>query len=61
MVWFASALFALTAAVLVVARRPLAEGQAYVFGGRMGPGCVIAEAVAFVVLAVLVVVFRDWF
>jgi hypothetical protein len=28
-------------------------------GGRMEPGCVIAEAVAFLVLAVLVVVFRD--
>ena len=57
--WLAAALFAAVAVALYAARAPLARGQALVVGGRMGPGCVIAEAIAFVVLAVLAIVFRD--
>jgi hypothetical protein len=41
---------------MIVARRPLASGQAIVFGGSILPGCVIAEAVAMFVLAALMVV-----
>ena len=59
MVWFAAALFFAIAVALFLARVPLARGQALVVGGRMGPGCVIAEAIAFLVLAALVVIFRD--
>ena len=57
--WLAAALFASIAVALYAAREPLARGQALVAGGRMGAGCVIAEAIAFLVLAVLAVLFRD--
>jgi hypothetical protein len=60
-VWLAAALFIGIAAALFLARAPLARGQALVVGGRMGPGCVIAEAIGFLVLAALVVIFRDLF
>lgn len=61
MAWLAAALFAIIAAALFAARVPLARGQALIVGGRMGPGCVIAEAIGFLVLAVMVVIFRDAF
>ena len=57
--WLAAALFALVAVALYAAREPLARGQALVAGGRIGPGCVIAQAILFLVLAVLAVIFRD--
>ena len=59
MAWLAAALFLAIAIALYAARGPLARAQALVAGGRIGVGCVIAEAIAFVVLAVLAVVFRD--
>lgn len=59
--WFAAALFVIIAIALYAARVPLARGQALVVGGRILPGCVIAEAIGFLVLAVLVVIFRDAF
>ena len=59
--WFAAAFFVAIAVALYVVRGPMARAQALVVGGRMGPGCVIAEAVAFLVLAALVVIFRDAF
>ena len=61
LVWFAAGLFVVIAVALYIARAPLAHGQALIAGGRIGPGCVIAEAIGFLVLAVLVVVFRDVF
>ncbi|HEV7242715.1 MAG TPA: hypothetical protein VGQ36_26035 [Thermoanaerobaculia bacterium] len=59
--WIAAPLFVIIAVALFVARAPLAHGQALIVGGRMGSGCVIAEAIGFLALAVLVVVFRDAF
>ncbi len=59
MAWLAAALFAVIAVALYAARAPLARGQALVAGGRLGVGCVIAEAIGFLVLAVLAIVFRD--
>jgi len=58
-VWIAAVLFTLIAIVLVAAREKVARGQALLAGGRMGVGCVIAEAIGFAVLAILVIVFRD--
>ncbi|HYC93592.1 MAG TPA: hypothetical protein VEO54_30590 [Thermoanaerobaculia bacterium] len=57
--WLAAALFTAIAVAMYVARGSLARGQALIFGGRIGPGFVIAEAIVFLVLAVLAVVFRD--
>ncbi|HEX6097259.1 MAG TPA: hypothetical protein VF432_13100 [Thermoanaerobaculia bacterium] len=59
--WLAAVLFVAIAVALYAARGPLARAQALVVGGRMGPGCVIAEAIGFLVLALLVVVFREVF
>jgi hypothetical protein len=61
MVWLAAALFVLIAIAIYAARAPLAHGQALIAGGRIGVGCVIAEAIGFLVLAALVVLFRDAF
>jgi len=41
------------AIAMYATRVRLAEMQAALWGGRMGPGCVVAEAVAMVVLAVV--------
>lgn len=61
MVWLAAALFTAIAVAVYAAREPLARGQALIAGGRIGVGCVIAEAVGFLALALLVIVFRDAF
>ncbi len=61
MAWLAAALFAASAVALYAARVPLARGQGLIAGGRIGVGCVIVEAIGFLVLAVLVVIFRDSF
>ena len=59
--WSAAALFAIIAIAIYAARVPLARGQGLVAGGRIGVGCVIAEAIGFLVLAALVVIFREAF
>lgn len=51
--WFAPAFLAVVAAIVFLQRRPLARGQALVLGGSVMPGCVIAEAVALLALAVV--------
>ena len=44
---------------MIIARRPLANGQAIVFGGSVVPGCVVAEAIAlFLIAALMVVAYR---
>lgn len=61
MVWLAAALFTIVAAAVYAAREPLARGQALIAGGRIGVGCVIAEAIGFLVLALIVLLFRNAF
>ena len=61
MVWLAAALFTVIAVAVYAAREPLARGQALIAGGRIGVGCVIAEAIGFLVLAIVVLLFRDAF
>ena len=61
MIWLAATLFVVSAIALYVARVPLARGQGLIAGGRIGVGCVIAEAIGFLVMAALVVIFRDAF
>lgn len=60
MVWLAAAFFVAIAVVLFAAREPLSRGQSLVVGGRISPGCVIAEAIALLVLAALLLALRDW-
>jgi len=52
-------LFVAVGAAMIVARNPLANGQAIILGGSVVPGCVIAEAVAmFVAAALMIVAYR---
>jgi hypothetical protein len=49
---YLGALFIVLVAIAIVfERRRLAEAQALVLGGSVLPGCVIAEAIALVVIA----------
>ena len=52
---FGVALFVIVGAAMIVARKPLADGQAIVFGGTVVPGCVVAEAIVLFVLAALMI------
>lgn len=61
--WWIAALFVLAvAAGLWVRRRDLAEMHSVLFGGTLGPGCVIVEALALLALAALLVIahLRGW-
>ncbi len=60
--WPASVFVALVAGGLLWRRRDLAEMPSILFGGTLGPGCVIAEAVFLILLAALIVVghLRGW-
>ena len=49
------ALFVIVGVAMIVARKPLADGQAIVFGGTVVPGCVVAEAIVLLVLAALII------
>ena len=49
-------LFVAVGAGMIAARKPLADGQAIVFGGSVVPGCVIAEAIVMFLLAALMIV-----
>ena len=60
MVWLGAALFIVIAIAIYAAREPLAHGQALILGGRIGTGCVIAEAVFVLLLGLAVVIFRRW-
>jgi hypothetical protein len=60
--WAASIFVALVACGLLWRRRDLAEMHSILFGGTLGPGCVIAEAAFLALLALLIVVghLRGW-
>jgi hypothetical protein len=49
-------LFVIVGIAMIAVRKPLADGQAIVFGGSVVPGCVIAEAIAMFLLAALMIV-----
>ena len=51
MKWLGPAFIAAVAVVVFLKRRELASVQAHVLGGSVLPGCVIAEAVALVLIA----------
>ena len=56
MIWLGPAFLGIVAIVMILQRRSLARMQALIFGGSMPAGCVVAEAVALLVLAVAIVV-----
>ena len=59
LVVIAVVLFVAVGVAMILARKPLAHGQALIFGGSVVPGCVLAEAIAmFVIAALMVVAYR---
>jgi hypothetical protein len=54
MKWFGSIFIAVIAVLVFVRRRELAREQALVLGGSILPGCVIAEAIALLALAIAI-------
>ncbi len=59
MSWIGPAIIALAAIALVLDRRKTARFQANVLGGSIVPGCVVAEAIALLVLAALMFAYRS--
>ena len=56
MPYLAAAFVALVAVVVFVNRRGLAQMQAAVLGGSVLPGCVVAQAVSLLLLAIVLVI-----
>jgi hypothetical protein len=51
---FAAVFIAIVAIIVFLQRRRLAHAQALVLGGSIMPGCVIAEAVVLLLIAVVI-------
>jgi hypothetical protein len=60
MISAAIVLFLAIAVALFAARRPMAEIQANLLGGRIVPGCVIAEAAIIALMALAVFLLRRY-
>ena len=56
MVWLGPAFLAIVAAAVIIERRRLATMQAMVLGGSVVPGCIVAEGIVLLVIAVALVV-----
>jgi len=52
-------LFVVVAVALILLRQPVALAQGAVLGGRLGAGCVIAQAVLLLVAAGVLFLLRD--
>ena len=59
MIWFAIVVASLAGVALILARKPLANMQAIVIGGRVAPGCVVAEAVVLLLIALAIFLLRS--
>ncbi|HKR65790.1 MAG TPA: hypothetical protein VJZ00_18815 [Thermoanaerobaculia bacterium] len=57
--WFGPAFLAVVAVLVFLQRRPLARAQANVLGGSLLPGCVIAQAIALLLLAIAMLAFTS--
>ena len=55
--WIAGAFIALVGIAVILQRRSLARAQAMVLGGSILPGCVIAEGVALIAIALAIAIF----
>ena len=59
MMLYAAAIFIIMAGVAtIVARGPFAKMQGLIAGGTMPPGCVVAEGIALLLLAVVLLLMR---
>jgi hypothetical protein len=55
----AVALFVAVAVVLILLRRPIASAEGAVMGGRLPPGCVVAQGVLLLIAAGVLFFFRN--
>jgi hypothetical protein len=53
-IWASIVVLVLVAAIIVIARHRIARLQSLLAGGAVMPGCAIAEAVAVLLLAILI-------
>lgn len=60
MVWASAVLFALIGLGFIVRRRDLARAQSLVAGGRLGPGCAVAEGVLLLLMALAAVLMNRY-
>ena len=58
MTWFSAFVFVAVGVALIVMRRRAARAQSFLAGGNMAVGCAVAEGIAFLVLAAIVVWFH---
>jgi hypothetical protein len=49
---------AVVAAIVFVKRRELARAHAAILGGRIPPGCIIAEAIVLLLIALVIAIVR---
>lgn len=56
MTWFAAAFLAIVAVIVILQRRALARAQALVLGGRIVPGCAVAEGIVLLLIALAIAV-----
>ena len=61
MILFVVAFFSLVGIGLIAGRKQIAEIEANVMGGRVAPGCVVAEAVVLFILALIAYLARQTF
>ncbi|HEX8170297.1 MAG TPA: hypothetical protein VF824_07145 [Thermoanaerobaculia bacterium] len=59
MIAFSVTLLVLAAVALFLARRPMASLQAGLAGGRINPGCVVAEAAILLLIAATIFLLRN--
>jgi hypothetical protein len=52
MVWVAILFFTALGLFLIIRRREISRGQSMVLGGRIAPGCVVAQGILILLLAV---------
>lgn len=62
MIWLSAAILSAVGVALLLGRRPAARVQSLLAGGNVRPGCVMFEAIVFVVLAAILAIAaaRGW-
>ena len=56
MAWISAIVFTAVGIALIILRRRAARLQSFLAGGNMMPGCAVAEGIAFLILAAVVLI-----
>jgi hypothetical protein len=60
MIWSAVVVFALLGVIFILRRRDLARAQSLVAGGNLAPGCVVAEGIILLLMALAVAIAQQF-